>query len=150
RREHWWHQRPRLQQRTRPYLDQAFRRRLIFRTQASPGRSAATRSCLFGPMRPKGLHLPHGLEPGLLALSASANRYLRGRLGLVALVCGLALRACALSSIAPQSRRLPTQLGWTTPNLPASRSRQRPQGSPPENQSADAVNFSIVHDRQAL
>src|SRR5262245_6634088 len=45
-------------------------------------------------MRPKGLHLPHELEPGLLALQAPANRYLRRRLRLVALACGLALRAC--------------------------------------------------------
>src|SRR5262249_16822140 len=81
-------------QRTRPYLDQAFRRRRIFRSQASPGRSATSRFCLFGPMRPKGLHLPQKHEPKLLALPAQANRYFRRRLRLVALACGLALRAC--------------------------------------------------------
>src|SRR5262249_34677685 len=45
-------------------------------------------------MRPKGLHLPQKHEPKLLALPAQANRYFRRRLRLVALACGLALRAC--------------------------------------------------------
>src|SRR5262249_48866516 len=50
--------------------------------------------------------------------------------------------------IAPQSRRLPARLGWTTPSLPESRWREPPRYSQLENRSADTGNFSIAPDRQ--
>src|SRR5262249_25538900 len=56
----------------------------------------------------------------------------------------------SISPIAPQSRRLPVQLGSTTPSLPASRSLQRPQGSPPGTRSAGEGTFSIVRDQPSL
>src|SRR5262249_43422203 len=88
-------------------------------------------------MRPKGLHLPHELEPGLLALQAPANRYLRRRLRLVALACGVAVGACVGLTYRPA---IATAASSTPPSLPASRSLQRPLG--PKTDIGQTISIS--------
>src|SRR5215470_12660095 len=52
--------------------------------------------------------------------------------------------------IAVRSPKPRARLESTTPSLAEPRWRQPPPRSPPENQSADAANFSVVRDRLEL
>src|SRR5262249_46102906 len=52
--------------------------------------------------------------------------------------------------IAVRSPKPRARLESTTPSPAESRWRQPPPRSPPENQSADAANFSVVRDQLAL
>src|SRR5215472_12609446 len=60
------------------------------------------------------------------------------------------VKSDGIPPIAVRSPKPRARLESTTPSPAEPRWRPPPPRSPPENQSADAVNFSIVRDRLAL